>query len=135
MFFGPTPASIGDCNTSYKTFIKDLKNSTSWQKNENEYIKHHQHRYRRGKTKQGQPIPNSLLAQVSSVLFKSIFCLLAQVPLSHGLKRMLQSQEEISCMPPNLSHTLNSFFLIREQISTQPISALCPIRLSVHRRL
>lgn len=28
LFFGPTPASLGDCNMSYKPFMEDLKNST-----------------------------------------------------------------------------------------------------------
>lgn len=73
-------------------------------------------------------MPKSLLAQVSSVLLKSAFCLLARVLLSHGLKSEMQSQEEIPCMPPNTGHTLKSFFLRREPISTQPISALCPIK-------
>jgi len=79
-------------------------------------------------------MPNPLLAQVSSVILKSAFCLL-QVLLCHGLKRELQSHEEIPRMPPGMGQMLKSFFLRREQISTQPISALCPIRLSVHRHL
>lgn len=78
-------------------------------------------------------MPNSLQAQVSSVLLKSAFCLLALL-LAHGLKRELQSQEKIPCMPPNMGHTLKTF-LRRELISTQPISAHCPTRLSVHRHL
>lgn len=28
LFFGPTPASLGDCNMSYKPFMEDLKNCT-----------------------------------------------------------------------------------------------------------
>lgn len=76
-------------------------------------------------------MPNSLQAQVSSVLLKS-FCLLAL--LARGLKRELQSQEKIPRTPPNMGHSLKSF-LRREAISTQPISARCPSRLSVHRHL
>lgn len=79
-------------------------------------------------------MPNSLQAQVSSVLLKSAFCLLAQLLLAYGLKRELQSQEKIPRMPPNMGHTLKSF-LTRELISTQPISARCPTRLSVHIHL
>lgn len=78
-------------------------------------------------------MPNSLQAQVSSVLLKSAFCLLALLP-AHGLKSQLQSQEKIPCMPPAMGHTLKSF-LRREVLSTQPISARCPTRLSVHRHL
>lgn len=78
-------------------------------------------------------MPNSLQAQVSSVLLKSAFCLLALLP-AHGLKRELQTQEKIPCMPQNMGHTLKSF-LSRELLSTQPISAHCPTRLSVHRHL
>lgn len=78
-------------------------------------------------------MPNSLQAQVSSVLLQSAFCLLALLP-AHGLKRELQSQEKIPCMPPNMGGTLKSF-VRREVLSTQPVSALCPTRLSVHRHL
>lgn len=50
LFFGPTPASLGDCNMSYKPFMEDLKNSTSRQKRKMNTLKQHQHR-QRGKNK------------------------------------------------------------------------------------